>query len=299
VNRRLAAAAAAAAAEGQCHCGLSKPHSFGTWNWTFLSRLSRTRRVDKVGLQILALPSGLVPSAHDAAVTYQRNWDKHRKLPMIMFVIIGGNRPIMVDTGTPDADFVREYFGYTFERPDSEDPLLQLNEAGVDPADVRDVIFTHLHWDHCSNVELFPNARFTVQDDELRYAVSPIPLHRRAYQHLPRTAPPWLPVLDRLNPVSGAVEIAPGVSTVPLPGHTPGSQGILVDTDKGKYLIAGDCLDSYDNWYWNGEDGVPHVPSWSFTDVIQFDESFRRIESLGCEPIPSHDERVLATRVFG
>ena len=138
-----------------------------------------------MGLQILALPSGLVPAAHDAAVTYQRNWDKHRKLPMIMFVIIGGDRPIMVDTGTPDAAFVREYFGYTFERPGREDPLLQLSEAGVDPADVRDVIFTHLHWDHCSNVDLFPNARFTVQDDELRYAVSPIPLHRRAYQHLP------------------------------------------------------------------------------------------------------------------
>jgi N-acyl homoserine lactone hydrolase len=41
------------------------------------------------------------------------------------------------------------------------------------------VIFTHLHWDHCSNVNLFPNARFTVQDKELRYAVSPIPLSTR------------------------------------------------------------------------------------------------------------------------
>ncbi len=51
--------------------------------------------------------------------------------------------------------------------------------------------------------------------------------------------------------------------------------------------IAGDRVDGYDNWYWNGNDGVPHVPSWSFTDVIQFDESFRRIESLGCEPIPA------------
>jgi N-acyl homoserine lactone hydrolase len=75
-----------------------------------------------MGLQILALPSGLVPAAHDAAVTYQRNWDKHRKLPMIMFVITGGDHPIMVDTGTPDAAFVREHFGYTFERPDGEDP---------------------------------------------------------------------------------------------------------------------------------------------------------------------------------
>ena len=72
-----------------------------------------------MGLRILALPSGLVPAAHEAAVTYQRNWDKHRRLPMIMFVIIGGDRPIMVDTGTPDAAFVREHFGYTFERQEA------------------------------------------------------------------------------------------------------------------------------------------------------------------------------------
>src|ERR1700753_689643 len=167
-----------------------------------------------MGLRILALPSGLVAAADEAAGAQQRNWDKHRRLPMIMFVIVGGDRPIMVDTGTPDAAFVREHFGYTFERQDSEDPRLQLHGAGVDPADVRDVVFTHLHWDHCSNVELFPNARFTVQDDELRYAISPIPLHRRAYQHLPRTAPPWLPVLRRLNPVSRAAQLGPGGRTV-------------------------------------------------------------------------------------
>ena len=82
-------------------------------------------------------------------------------------------------TPDPGAAFVREYFGYEFERQESEEPLLQLNGAGVDPADIRDVIFTHLHWDHCSNVNLFPNARFTVQDEELRYAVSPIPLSTR------------------------------------------------------------------------------------------------------------------------
>jgi glyoxylase-like metal-dependent hydrolase (beta-lactamase superfamily II) len=86
---------------------------------------------------------------------------------------------------------------------------------------------------------------------------------------------------------------------VPLPGHTPGSQGILVETDAGRYLIAGDCLDSYDNWYWKGDEDIPHIPSAAITDVIAFDESFRRIESLGCEPIPSHDDRVLETRVFG
>jgi glyoxylase-like metal-dependent hydrolase (beta-lactamase superfamily II) len=251
-----------------------------------------------VGLQILALPSGLVPQAHQAAITYQRGWGKYQRLPMIMFVIIGGDHPIMVDTGTPDAAFVREHIGYgTFERPDGEDPLTVLAGAGVDPADVRHVVFTHLHWDHCSNLGLFPNATFTVQDRELRYAVKPIPLHYRAYQHLPGTQPPWLSVLDRVSPVQGTAEIAPGVSAVHLPGHTPGSQGVLVETDKGKYLIAGDNLDSYDNW--TGDESTPHIPSGAFSNLIEYTETFGKIEALECEPIPSHDQRVLDTRVFG
>lgn len=250
-----------------------------------------------MGLRILALPSGLVPSAKDPSVTYQRGWGRTRPLPMIMFAVVGGERPIMVDTGTPEADFVREHFGYTFERPAEEEPSKVLAAAGVDPAEVHDVVFTHLHWDHCSNVELFPNARFHVQREELKYAIKPIDLHRRAYQHLPKTSPPWLPALDRIVTVEGSVEIAPGVTTVPLPGHTPGSQGVLVETDDGRFLIAGDCLDSYDNWAGDGD--VPHVPSWSFTDVLQMDESFRRIESLDCAVVPSHDPRVLETAVFG
>jgi N-acyl homoserine lactone hydrolase len=72
---------------------------------------------------------------------------------------------------------------------------------------------------------------------------------------------------------------------------------VLVETDAGRYLIAGDCLDSYDNW--NGDASTPHIPSGSFSNLIEYTESFRRIESLACEPIPSHDQRVLDRRIFG
>jgi len=206
-----------------------------------------------VGLQILALPSGLVPQAHQAAITYQRGWGKYQRLPMIMFVIIGGDYPIMVDTGTPDAAFVRENFRYgTFERPDGEDPLTVLK---------------------------------------------PVPLHYRAYQRLPGTQPPWLAVLSRVNPVQDTARIAPGVSAVYLPGRTPGSQGVLVETDAGRYLIAGDNLDSYDNW--TGDASTPHIPSGAFSNLIEYTETFSKIESLDCEPIPSHDQWVLDTEVFG
>jgi hypothetical protein len=43
-----------------------------------------------------------VPQAHQAAITYQRGWGEYQRLPMIMFVIIGGGHPIMVGTGTPE-----------------------------------------------------------------------------------------------------------------------------------------------------------------------------------------------------
>lgn len=40
------------------------------------------------------------------------------------------------------------------------------------------------------------------------------------------------------------MEFAPGVRLITLPGHSPGSQGVLVDTEKGKCLIAGDLFNS-------------------------------------------------------
>jgi len=34
---------------------------------------------------------------------------------------------------------------------------------------------------------------------------------------------------------------------IPLPGHTPGSIGVVVDTKKGPYVIAGDAAGRYGN----------------------------------------------------
>jgi N-acyl homoserine lactone hydrolase len=250
-----------------------------------------------MGLKILALPAGVLPEVPAVSVTYQRGWDTARELPVIMFAIVGGERPILVDTGTPDPDFVRTHHHAGFTRPDEHSPARVLEGAGIDPSRVHDVIFTHLHWAHCGNVELFPDAEFHVQDDELRYAIDPIELHRRDYQRTRDANPEWLSVLSRIRPVSGAVEIAPGVSTVPLPGHTPGSQGVLVDTDAGRHLLAGDCVYSYENWV----DGrrPERIPSGTFSNLIQHTASFERIESLNCQVIPAHDAKVLETAVFG
>lgn len=83
---------------------------------------------------------------------------------------------------------------------------------------------------------------------------------------------------------------------VALPGHTPGSQGVVVEAATKRYLLAGDCIDLYENWA--GDDEAEHIPSGFFTDIVAYEHSLKRIEELGCEVIPSHDPLVVQRREF-
>lgn len=252
-----------------------------------------------MGLKIIALPQGRTTGVPGQAVTLQRNQDKTFDLQMMMFAITGGDHTVMVDTGTSDPEFVREQHGYTkFVRPPEEEPLRVLADAGIDPADVGTVIYTHLHWDHCSNPELFPNATFYVQADELAFAMDPVPIFKKAFQRTTTARPPIVSVLGRVQTIRGRKQIRPGITAIPLPGHTPGSQGVLVETDAGRFLLAGDCVDRYENWEGDGA-GQSHLPSASFINLIDFYESFATLEELDAEIIPGHDPRVLDRRVFG
>jgi glyoxylase-like metal-dependent hydrolase (beta-lactamase superfamily II) len=97
--------------------------------------------------------------------------------------------------------------------------------------------------------------------------------------------------------VDGALEIIPGVELVALPGHTPGSQGVLVHAGSGRsYLIAGDCVDTYENWA--GDVSSAHIPSGVYTDLFAYLDSLGRIDDLGCEVIPSHDYAVAERGLF-
>lgn len=255
------------------------------------------REETALSLSIRALGTGTIVGLRKPTITHNRGWGMTHDSPVLMFVIDGADTPVIVDTGPPDPDRVWRYHRYRFEQKSDEEPSLVLSRAGVDPASVRTVINTHLHWDHCSNNHLFPNARFLVQNAELEYAANPVQWHCASFEHLPGVEAPWEKVRDRLELVEGDADILPGVSLVALPGHTPGSQGVLVDTAKGRYLIAGDCVDTYENW--EGDDEVTHFPSGYITNIIDYEASFKKIESLECEVIPSHDIRVLEVGHFG
>ena len=112
--------------------------------------------------------------------------------------------------------------------------LLDLLE--VTPAQIRRLIFTHLHGDHCggaldNTTLVFPNAQVILHADEAAFW--------RGEDAFARDVLAAYAGQTRI--VQDDQEIAMCLRTVALPGHTPGHMGVLID---GKTLIAGDIVHS-------------------------------------------------------
>jgi N-acyl homoserine lactone hydrolase len=98
------------------------------------------------------------------------------------------------------------------------------------PRDVACVINTHLHFDHCGGNRLFAGTPIHVQRREREVA------REDGY-----TIREWVE-FDGATYVEhdGEAQILDGVRVLPTPGHTPGHQSVLVDTDDGVVVLAGD-----------------------------------------------------------
>lgn len=143
---------------------------------------------------------------------------------------------ILVDTGLGSA--YDEKFAFLYDVDQSQTELLSaLAAAGIQTTAINKVILTHLHFDHgggnCFREETgefkptFPNAVYYINQGELAYAKDPDPRSKPSY--LPYT---WEPLEKRGQVVliSGAEEVAPGVTILPAPGHTPNHQIVTVQS---------------------------------------------------------------------
>jgi glyoxylase-like metal-dependent hydrolase (beta-lactamase superfamily II) len=151
------------------------------------------------------------------------------KLALSSYLILGGERPILVDTGLgPDV------------HPAAPGKLVDnLRAEGVAPEDVGTVLFTHFHPDHVGwnfrdGVETFPNARYVVQEADWIRAGTLKEDAVTQTQVLP------LEGTGRLELVSGETHFTPEITLVPTPGHTPGHQSVVVMSGDDRAFIAGD-----------------------------------------------------------
>lgn len=108
-------------------------------------------------------------------------YKEKEEFPILIFLLQGNGRNILVDTGGGDPlceDMQLSEHAQTIRLPD-ERPDQALAKLGVKTEDIDTVILTHLHWDHCYNNHLFPQAEFFVQRKEIMAAVDPLPTQYR------------------------------------------------------------------------------------------------------------------------
>jgi N-acyl homoserine lactone hydrolase len=207
----------------------------------------------------------------------------------IAWLITGGQKTILVDTGPSSPEWSRTYHR-NMTCKENEYLIPQLAANGILPDDVDLIINTHLHWDHIYGNTKIPRAPIWVQREEIRYAVAPRPRDSRAYEADIGT-PPFMNFYSRLVIVDGDAEVIPGVRVILTPGHTPGSQAVLVSTQAGVHAIAGDTINLYDSL-----ESDPPWPPGIFYDLEAFYASTARLRREAQIILPSHDIKLLGRR---
>ncbi|HUY48845.1 MAG TPA: MBL fold metallo-hydrolase [Streptosporangiaceae bacterium] len=149
------------------------------------------------------------------------------------FLVRAGGRVILVDAGAGTIDN-GQYKGGQL--------LASLRGYGVAPADVTDVVFTHLHFDHvgwaaAKGEVVFRNATYRVHEADWAYFVESPDAAAGAVRKLS-------PVKAQLETFSGECTLAPGLDARPVGGHTPGSTIYILSSGTQRALLLGDVVHS-------------------------------------------------------
>lgn len=130
--------------------------------------------------------------------------------------------------------------------------LASLQAAGYQPAQVTDVLLTHLHSDHTGGLvaggqRAFPNATLHLSQTELDYCFSDARLQRAppaARPYFLAARPTVLPyqAASKVRAFTAPATLFPGLEAVAAPGHTPGHTAYVLTSQGQKIVFAGDIL---------------------------------------------------------
>lgn len=199
-------------------------------------------------LTIRPLNTGFVPTKplqyhyHFSAAPYLHGIpDEKVPLPVFTFLIEGGDKTVLVDTGMADTERANKYHHPGSWQDEGQDIVSMLASVGYKPEDIDIVVFTHLHWDHMYNSEKFKRSKLIAHKREYEFAMNPIPLYYKSYEASELGI--VSPIRDlHFDLIEGETEIIPGVRAFESFGHSPGHISVEVDTKDGSYICAGDSL---------------------------------------------------------
>jgi glyoxylase-like metal-dependent hydrolase (beta-lactamase superfamily II) len=165
-----------------------------------------------------------------------------RRTSVNCYAIFSAGRVALIETGSGD-----------YLLPTAGKLQQNLAAAGIDPASVEKVILTHMHPDHSagltdpkSGTKLFPNAELVVHENEPRHwhddAAMSVASERAKKLYFQCAREQMAPYHNVMHTFSGSQEVFPGVTSVPLHGHTPGHSGYMISSGKDTLLIWGDIV---------------------------------------------------------
>jgi len=213
--------------------------------------------------------------------------------PAFMFWLIKHTTGIiLVDTGfvNDDESFKTRYNLKTYVRPDE---LLQ--QIGISPEDITDIIITHPHRDHIDGVDLFPKAQIWIQKEDYNFFVGDAwKMDQADHGYMKRDVLKLLQANfeKRLNLVNGDKEIIPGIRVLTGSKHTFNSQYVVVRTSSDNIILASDNAYSY----YNIENSVS-APPYATMDTIGYVTQLKKMKSLVNDIqniIPGHDGLVFS-----
>jgi N-acyl homoserine lactone hydrolase len=150
------------------------------------------------------------------------------RMPVYVHVIDHPDGRVLVDTGMTELHPLVA---------DMDPRLSPLSEQDFDLAGIDIVVNTHLHFDHCGGNHLFAGKPIYVQRRELDDA-------RTEDDY---TIPEWVDAPGvHYVPVDGELELLPGIRLLPVPGHTAGTQVVVVGTGGRPVVVAGDLAVTLD-----------------------------------------------------
>jgi glyoxylase-like metal-dependent hydrolase (beta-lactamase superfamily II) len=162
----------------------------------------------------------------------------HYLTPYTVTVVDTGRALVMFDAGTGGQ-----------LSPQAGRMAANMVAAGIDPARITHVVFTHFHGDHITglttreNAAVFPNAEIVVPEAEWRYwtdrsneGAAP----ERQKPNFANTARRFGPYAGRVRQLQDGQEAVPGIRAVAAPGHSPGHTCYHIADGPAQFMVVGD-----------------------------------------------------------
>lgn len=181
--------------------------------------------------------------------------DDKNRIPMAMrCMLVKSNatgKIYLIDNGSGNKfnEKMASIYGLDY---DHSDLLSSLKECGVQPGDITDMVFTHLHFDHCGGTstytneavlkETFPNATYHVNNRQWETATNPNQREKASF--FPENLNP-IKNSGRLNLVDDHHQFEKGFDTFPVDGHTLGQQLPVFTDQKTTLVFAGDLFPTH------------------------------------------------------